>query len=169
MTDRPTTFELCGLDTTTLIGLQYHEALAEIISAMKKKRNGLAVRLYNAHMNDATGYEEVCKINTKMMYLDRAIEARSQDYEEMVGLPPVIEQFISEETSSGQSKKHSHYEITANQVAGIIIGWCLVYFVFPIMGLEPTPTQATISSTLFFFGSYIRAYTIRRIFNKWVK
>lgn len=165
MTNRPSIFELCGFDTTTLIDLPHPEALLKIISAMKVKRNSLAVELHQTHLDDTTGYEEVCKINTRMMYLDKAIEARTQDYEEMLNAEPV---FVGKITN-GQSKKHSHYEITANQVAGIIIGWCLVYFVFPIMGLEPTPTQATISSTLFFFGSYIRAYTIRRIFNKWVK
>ncbi len=65
-----------------------------------------------------------------------------------------------------QSKRHSHYETTANQVAGLLIGWSLVYFVFPVMGVETTATQATISSVMFFISSYIRTYTIRRIFNK---
>lgn len=66
-----------------------------------------------------------------------------------------------------QSKKHSHYEITANQIAGIVIGWCLVYFVFPIIGINANMTQASLSSAMFFFASYTRAYVIRRIFNQW--
>ncbi|WP_434481303.1 DUF7220 family protein [Sulfurovum zhangzhouensis] len=37
-----------------------------------------------------------------------------------------------------QSKKHSHLEALTNQVLGIAIGWSLVYFAFPIIGLEPT-------------------------------
>lgn len=65
-----------------------------------------------------------------------------------------------------QSKKHSHYEITANQIAGLIIGWCLVYFIFPFMGVDTNMAQASASSLMFFFSSYTRAYAIRRIFNK---
>lgn len=64
-----------------------------------------------------------------------------------------------------QSKRHSHYEALANQIAGIVIGWCLVYFVFPLMGVETTILQASISSGMFFISSYARSYTIRRIFN----
>lgn len=66
----------------------------------------------------------------------------------------------------GQSRKHSHYETIANQLAGQVIGWCLVYFVFPLMGVETTATQATASSIMFFISSYTRSYVIRRIFNK---
>lgn len=65
-----------------------------------------------------------------------------------------------------QSKKHSHYESIANQVTGIIIGWCLVFFVFPFIGVETTKEQATLSSIMFFFFSYTRSYIIRRIFNQ---
>ena len=65
-----------------------------------------------------------------------------------------------------QSKKHSHMEITTNQIAGIVIGWCLVYFVFPIMGVETSMEQASMSSIMFFGVSYSRAYVIRRIFNR---
>lgn len=65
-----------------------------------------------------------------------------------------------------QSKKHSHLEASANQVAGIVIGWSLVYFAFPVMGVVVTPTQASISSGMFFVASYIRSYLIRRAFNK---
>jgi len=65
-----------------------------------------------------------------------------------------------------QSKKHSHYEALANQIAGIVIGWCLVYFAFPIMGVETTVAQASISSGMFFISSYARTYIIRRGFNK---
>ncbi len=65
-----------------------------------------------------------------------------------------------------QSRKHSHYEITANQIAGIIIGWLLVFYIFPFIGVETTATQASLSSMMFFIASYIRAYVIRRMFNK---
>jgi len=65
-----------------------------------------------------------------------------------------------------QSKKHSHFEIITNQITGIIIGWSLVYFAFPIIGIDATITQATSSSVMFFFASYTRAYVLRRIFNR---
>ena len=64
-----------------------------------------------------------------------------------------------------QSKIHSHYEITANSIAGIIIGWLLVFYIFPFIGVETTATQASLSSMMFFIASYSRAYVIRRIFN----
>ncbi len=64
-----------------------------------------------------------------------------------------------------QSKRHSHYEIITNQIAGIVIGWCIVYFVFPFIGIDVTVTQATSSSAIFFVASYTRAYVIRRVFN----
>ena len=68
-----------------------------------------------------------------------------------------------------QSKKHSHYEIIVNQISGIVIGWSLVFFIFPFIGVETTMSQASMSSVLFFFASYTRAYVIRRIFNGRVK
>jgi hypothetical protein len=68
-----------------------------------------------------------------------------------------------------QSKKQSHYEIITNQIVGIIIGWCLVYFAFPIMGVEVNAPQATLSSFMFFIASYGRSYVIRRVFNNRLK
>ncbi len=64
-----------------------------------------------------------------------------------------------------QSKVHSHYEITTNSITGIAIGWILVYYIFPFIGVETTGTQASLSSMMFFIASYSRAYVIRRIFN----
>jgi len=68
-----------------------------------------------------------------------------------------------------QSKKYSHYEIITNQIVGVGIGWSIVYFIFPLMGLHPTATDATLSSAMFFVASYTRAYVIRRIFNRIAK
>lgn len=65
-----------------------------------------------------------------------------------------------------QSKKHSHYEAISNNIIGLCLGWCLVYFVFPLMGVEVNIAQASLSSAMFFIASYTRAYIIRRIFNK---
>ena len=64
-----------------------------------------------------------------------------------------------------QSKKMSHLEILTNQIAGIIIGCLIGYLVFPLYGIKTTATDATISTIIFFFASYTRAYLIRRFFN----
>ena len=64
-----------------------------------------------------------------------------------------------------QTKKHSHYEIITNQILGILIGFSLVYFAFPLMGVAVNIEQATMSSMMFFMASYARAYGIRRVFN----
>ena len=53
-----------------------------------------------------------------------------------------------------------------NQILGIILGWMIVYFLFPFIGIPVTVTQATASTVIFFVTSYIRMYTVRRIFNK---
>ena len=65
-----------------------------------------------------------------------------------------------------QSKKHTHFEVITNQVAGLILGWCIVFFIFPFMGMESTATTATASSVIFFISSYTRSYVVRRIFNR---
>jgi uncharacterized membrane protein len=64
-----------------------------------------------------------------------------------------------------QSKKHSHYEIATNMIAGLIIGWLIVFLVFPLIGVETTAAHATASSVIFFIASYLRSYVIRRLFN----
>lgn len=64
-----------------------------------------------------------------------------------------------------QSNKHSHYEIITNSVLGILIGWSIVFFIFPFMGVETSASQASMSSVIFFIASYIRAYVVRRYFN----
>ena len=64
-----------------------------------------------------------------------------------------------------QSKKHSHYEITTNQVLGIAIGWMIVYFIFPLLKNLTPAELATVSSAMFFASSYTRSYAVRRFFN----
>ncbi len=64
-----------------------------------------------------------------------------------------------------QSKKHSHLEILVNQLSGVIVGWLVVFFIFPLIGIPVSISQATASSVIFFIISYIRMYLIRRIFN----
>ena len=65
-----------------------------------------------------------------------------------------------------QSKKHSHYEVVTNQTVGIVGGWMIVYFLFPLFSHCNQETIATISSILFFIWSYTRSYAIRRFFNR---
>ncbi|MDG4811896.1 hypothetical protein P8629_02650 [Hydrogenovibrio sp. 3SP14C1] len=65
-----------------------------------------------------------------------------------------------------QTKKQTHIEVSANQVVGIIIGWCIVYFLFPLFDFLPQEQVATISTGIFFIASYLRSYAIRRLFNK---
>ena len=64
-----------------------------------------------------------------------------------------------------QSRKHSHLEIITNQIVGIVIGWLIVKYLFPLMGVPVSYSQATASSAIFFVASYSRAYVIRRVFN----
>lgn len=65
-----------------------------------------------------------------------------------------------------QTKKQSHIEITLNQIIGIAGGWLIVMFIFPLFQHLAQSIVATISSIIFFIWSYIRSYTIRRIFNE---
>jgi hypothetical protein len=65
-----------------------------------------------------------------------------------------------------QSKKQTHFEILTNQVAGIIGGWLIVYFLFPLFDHLYQEKIATISSVIFFTWSYLRSYIVRRFFNR---
>jgi len=62
-----------------------------------------------------------------------------------------------------QTSRSKHLEVIANQAVGLVIGWLLVRFAFPLMGVEVSNTQATISSAMFFAASYVRLYIIRSI------
>lgn len=63
------------------------------------------------------------------------------------------------------TKKQIHIETSTNQILGLIIGWCVVYFFFPLIQHLPMEQMATISSIVFFCMSYIRIYITRRFFN----
>ena len=68
-----------------------------------------------------------------------------------------------------QNRKQSHLEVTTNQILGIVGGWLIVYFLFPLFDYLSQSLVATISTIIFFIWSYIRSYTVRRYFNKRVK
>lgn len=65
-----------------------------------------------------------------------------------------------------QSKKESHAEVMENQIVGIIGGWLIVMYLFPLFHHLPQAQVATVSSALFFMWSYLRSYVIRRRHNK---
>lgn len=64
-----------------------------------------------------------------------------------------------------QTKKDSHIETLTNQIVGIIIGFSMVYFLFPLFDYLDQFWVATISTCLFFVSSYARSYSLRRFFN----
>ena len=49
-----------------------------------------------------------------------------------------------------QSKKMSFYESLSNTVLGLVIGFCVVYFAFPWIGVPTTATDALLSNAMFF-------------------
>lgn len=65
-----------------------------------------------------------------------------------------------------QTVKHSHYETLTNQIVGIILGWLIVYLLFPLFNHLAQVWVASISSAIFFISSYMRSFLIRRYFNK---
>ena len=64
-----------------------------------------------------------------------------------------------------QSKKHSAYEALTNTVLGTAIGFCIVYFIFPMMGVCTTVSQALTANVMFIVASTVRSYVVRRFFN----
>jgi len=65
-----------------------------------------------------------------------------------------------------QTKRNSHIEIMTNQFIGIIIWFGIVYFLFPLFDHMEQLHIAVISTLIFSISSYVRAYYVRRIFNK---
>ena len=65
-----------------------------------------------------------------------------------------------------QTKYQSHLEVTINQILGIIGGWLIVYYLFPLFDDLSQEIVATISTIIFFIWSYMRSYIVRRYFNK---
>lgn len=64
-----------------------------------------------------------------------------------------------------QTKKQSHVEVSINQIVGLIGGWLIVYYLFPLFDYLEQSIVATISTIIFFVWSYLRSYLIRRYFN----
>ena len=64
-----------------------------------------------------------------------------------------------------QTKKQTHLEVITNQCLGLIGGWLIVYYLFPLFDYLSQEVVATISTIIFFIWSYLRSYLIRRYFN----
>jgi len=64
-----------------------------------------------------------------------------------------------------QTKKEIHKEVITNQILGIAYGWLVVYLVFPYLQTLSQFWLATVSSIIFFIGSYTRAYLVRRYYD----
>lgn len=65
-----------------------------------------------------------------------------------------------------QSRFESFVEVVHNQWIGIVVGWMIVYFIFPLFQHLEQFWVASISTILFFVSSSFRAYVVRRYFNK---
>jgi len=63
-----------------------------------------------------------------------------------------------------QSRKMSFFEALANTAIGVLIGFVIVYFMSPLVGLHPTVYQSLGLNVAFIVASPIRSYIIRRIF-----
>ena len=62
------------------------------------------------------------------------------------------------------SKKKDHAEVTTNMLVGAGINWLLTLFLF-----GTSPGYVTFTTLVFMVASYLRSYTIRRIFRNYVR
>jgi len=63
-----------------------------------------------------------------------------------------------------QSKRMSFYEALTNTVLGVVIGFCIVYFVLPFIGVCVSVEQALSTNAMFVVASTARGYVVRRGF-----
>lgn len=63
-----------------------------------------------------------------------------------------------------RARRLVHYEVLTNQILGIVVGWLVVFFLYPVLIPLGPATMATISSVVFFIISYIRLYAVRMYF-----
>lgn len=79
---RPRLSELIDININALKDQPHHEASITIINALKEAKDNLSQKLLSADYTK--GYEELSEINYTIMYLDKAINSRQQDYEELI-------------------------------------------------------------------------------------
>jgi len=63
-----------------------------------------------------------------------------------------------------QSRKMSFVESLANTVLGTVIGFCILYFMGPLVGVCPSVQQSLWLNVFFIFASNLRSYLVRRGF-----
>ena len=81
---RPQITELCNINPRELRLLTHEQASLKIIDALKDSKREMALELHKICSSDKKDYDILSSINYKIMYIDKAIEARVQDYEEMM-------------------------------------------------------------------------------------
>lgn len=64
-----------------------------------------------------------------------------------------------------QSKKYSRYESLANTIAGLVLSFIVQLIIYPALNIKVTIFENVLITFVFLVVSYIRSYTIRRIFN----
>lgn len=64
-----------------------------------------------------------------------------------------------------QSKKYSRYESLTNTIAGLVLSFLVQLIIYPALNIKVTIFENIFITFVFLLVSYIRSYTIRRIFN----
>lgn len=64
------------------------------------------------------------------------------------------------------NRKMMHYEVLTNQILGVVVGWLIVYLIYPFLIPLGPATMATLSTSIFFITSYTRMYLVRMYFRK---
>lgn len=80
---RPSLSSLCEINPAELRLLSHEQASKKIIDALKKSKEELALDLMAICAGSNSSYEDLSALNYKVMYIDKAISSRQQDYEEM--------------------------------------------------------------------------------------
>jgi len=81
---RPSTKDLCGLDTTKLKGIEYELAVRIKLDHLIRKKNELTKDLMDRYSDQENkDYEKTSYINGRIVYLDKAIAAAESDLSEM--------------------------------------------------------------------------------------
>lgn len=68
-----------------------------------------------------------------------------------------------------QTKKQSFFEALTNTAIGFVIAYGSTFIIFPLMGIESSPSKNIIITLFFTAVSILRGYLIRRFFNKSTK
>ena len=81
---RPKLSELCKIKPHELRLLSHEEASLKIINLLKESRAEIALELKAYLERMCKDYDYLSSLNWKLQYIDRTIESREQDYEEMM-------------------------------------------------------------------------------------